>query len=114
MSEIRSFSATVGCSQLSSARLRLVDSESLTPQHMAARRGHVFLAEVLLNAGAEIERRDSKGETPLRRAVNCGQGGMVEFLLGRGADSQAADNRGQTPSAAARQEGIRQALRRAD
>jgi ankyrin repeat protein len=81
-----------------------------TPLHMTARRDNVSLAEVLLNAGAEIDRKDSKGETPLRRAVNCGQEGMVILLLSRGADPLSQDKQGRTPLGVARQERIRQAL----
>ncbi|HZT41769.1 MAG TPA: ankyrin repeat domain-containing protein [Chthonomonadaceae bacterium] len=85
----------------------------MTALHMAARRGTVTIAEVLLTSGAEIEARDIKGETPLRRAVNCRQEGMVRLLLSHGADPLAQDNRGCTALAAARQERIREALQEA-
>jgi truncated hemoglobin YjbI len=81
-----------------------------TPLHMTARRGHVFLAEILLAAGADIEARDSEGETPLRRAVNCGQEPMVRFLLSRGANPVSRDKRGRTPIDVVRHEPIRQTL----
>ncbi len=84
-----------------------------TPLHMAARRGHVFLADILLGAGADIESKDSKGETPLRRAVNCQQESMVHFLLSRGANPQSQDKNGRTPFDGARNERIREALSQA-
>ncbi len=84
-----------------------------TPLHMTARRGSVLLAEVLVDAGAELELKDSKGETALRRAVNCGKEGMVTYLLSRGADPESRDKFGRTPLMAARHEPIRRALRRA-
>lgn len=87
--------------------------EKTTPLHMAARRGHVGIAEVLLEAGAEIEGKDSKGETPLRRAVNCGQVGMVRLLLSHGADPLSRDKQGRTPLDAVRHEPIRRALQEA-
>ncbi len=73
-----------------------------TPLHMTARRGHIGIAELLLEAGANIESCDSKGETPLRRAVNCGKAQMVELLLLRGANPQSKDKHGVTPIDAAR------------
>ncbi len=85
----------------------------MTPLHMAARRGTVAIAEVLLSSGAEIEAKDSKGETPLRRAVNCGQEGMVRLLLSHGADPLTQDKQGRMALAAARHEPIRKALQEA-
>ena len=81
-----------------------------TPLHVTARRGHAFLAEILLNSGATLEVKDSKGETPLRRAVNCRQEGMVLFLLSKGANLHTRDKMGQTPRDAAKTEVIRNAL----
>ena len=69
---------------------------SMTPLHMAARRGTVAIAEALIKAGADIEARDTKGETPLRRAVNCGQEGVVRLLLAYGADPLSQDRQGRT------------------
>ncbi len=82
----------------------------MTPLHMAARRGTVAIAEVLLAAGAEVEARDTKGETPLRRAVNCGNEDIVRLLLAHGADPLSQDRLGRTVLAAARQERIRDLL----
>jgi hemoglobin len=82
-----------------------------TPLHMTARRGHVLLAEALLDAGADIEKGDSKGETALRRAVNCGQEAMVALLLSHGASRTTQDLLGRTPIVAARHERIREVLR---
>ena len=81
-----------------------------TPLHMTARRGHVFLAEILLKAGAIIGSRDNKGETPLRRAVNCRQEAMVVFLLSKGASPRTRDKNGLTPLDATKSEVIRSAL----
>ena len=66
----------------------------MTPLHMAARRGTVVIAELLLAWGADIEAKDTKGETPLRRAVNCGQEGVVRLLLAHGADPRSQDRTG--------------------
>lgn len=82
----------------------------MTALHMAARRGTVPIAEVLLASGAEIEAKDIKGETPLRRAVNCGQEGVVRLLLTHNADPLSRDKKGSTPLDIARSEPIRNAL----
>jgi truncated hemoglobin YjbI/ankyrin repeat protein len=76
--------------------------EEQTPLHMAARRGNLAVAQVLLNGGAALEARDKKGETPLRRAVNCGHPEFVSLLLAHGADVNTRDKHGRTPLQAAR------------
>ena len=91
-----------------------VDAESgpirTRPLHMAARRGHVPIAAVLIEHGADIEARDIDGATPLRRAVNCGHPDIVALLLAHGADPHAPDRRGRTPLDAARTFAVRQLL----
>jgi hypothetical protein len=72
-----------------------------TALHMAARRGHVEVAETLLQCGANIEARDSLGETPLRRAVNCGRTAVAALLLAKGADPHSVGSKGLTPLSAA-------------
>lgn len=58
-----------------------------TALHMAARRGHVGIADALLDCGAAIEAQDSKGVTPLQRAVNCRKDAVARLLVERGAAS---------------------------
>ena len=68
-----------------------------TALHQAARRGHVSVAQALLDHGATIDARDARDQTPLRRAVNCRQVQIVRLLLRHGADPHLADRRGVTP-----------------
>ena len=84
--------------------------ERQTALHMAARRGNVALAALLLDQGAEIDAQTTLGETPLRRAVNLDQVAFAAFLVGRGADPSLPDRKGVTPLAAARSTAMRQAL----
>ncbi|OAL03167.1 ankyrin [Phaeosphaeriaceae sp. SRC1lsM3a] len=63
-------------------------------------KGAVDVAELLLNHGADPNRRDTRfgGNTVLHKVVchaNCGR--MVEVLLSYGADVMAKDYRGRTP-----------------
>jgi ankyrin repeat protein len=56
-----------------------------TALHMAARRGHVEIAQALLDCGAALTVRDRKGDTPLQRAMNCRQNRVTRLLIERGA-----------------------------
>ena len=81
-----------------------------TALHMAARRGHVQIAEALVACGAGLEVRDSLGETPLRRAVNCGKPEVAALLLSKGADPHSMGSRGLTPWKAARGAAMKRVL----
>ena len=62
-----------------------------TPLHLAAAIGSSEVAEVLLEAGADIGARDDNGATPLHRAAAEGDPGVVSLLLKAGADANARD-----------------------
>ena len=81
-----------------------------TALHMAARRGHVRIAEALLDCGADLESKDSAGDTPLRRAVNCGKAGVAAMLLSRGADIRSIGSKGLSPLQAARGAAMKKVL----
>ena len=54
-----------------------------TPLHMAARQGHLEIAQMLLDCGAAVDARDRKGETPLQRAINCRRHAVVQLSEAR-------------------------------
>jgi ankyrin repeat protein len=51
-----------------------------TALHMAARRGHLEIARVLLDCGATVDVKDRKGEIPLQRAINCRRHAVAQLL----------------------------------
>jgi len=72
-------------------------SEGLAPLHIAASRGHVAVAEYLIEAGADIGAKDWAGWTPLHWAAREEHSGAVAALLCHGARMDAKDNTGRTP-----------------
>jgi ankyrin repeat protein len=54
--------------------------------HLAAERGHVEILQLLIEAGADVERESRDGWTALTRADAEGQAECVEILLRAGAD----------------------------
>jgi ankyrin repeat protein len=56
-----------------------------TALHAAARRGHLKVAQALLDAGATVNVQDRKGHTPLQRAINCRKAEVSHLLTEHGA-----------------------------
>ncbi|MGD2133044.1 MAG: ankyrin repeat domain-containing protein [Maricaulaceae bacterium] len=68
-----------------------------TPLLYAVREGSAEIAQMLLDAGAEIERADANGTTPLISALVNDQMDAALVLIEAGADINAVDWYGQTP-----------------
>ncbi len=65
--------------------------EDSTALHLAAKMGHVSIAKLLLERGANIDSLDLYECTPLMLAVRGGHTKVVTLLLKRGADPNASD-----------------------
>ncbi|HVY83081.1 MAG TPA: ankyrin repeat domain-containing protein [Steroidobacteraceae bacterium] len=68
-----------------------------TPLLYAAREGHIDVARLLLDAGADIEKADADGVTPLLMAILNGRIELAQMLIERGANVKVSDWYGQTP-----------------
>ncbi|AMV36438.1 ankyrin repeat domain-containing protein [Planctomyces sp. SH-PL62] len=75
------------------ADLHGVGMNGWTPLHLAAARGLVDKARMLLDAGAEVDRRATIDgeETPLMEAARAGRPETARLLLERGADASLRD-----------------------
>jgi len=71
--------------------------EESTPLHEAASRGHVGVACLLLDCGADVTAQDKRMWTPLHRASAEGHADLIRILFKRGGDVKALDNFGSTP-----------------
>lgn len=61
-----------------------------TALHVAAARGNVAFARILLDHGADVNPRDDASSTPLVEAISSGRSDMVKFLISRGANPYVA------------------------
>jgi len=67
------------------------------PLHAAVYRGHYYIIQKLINAGAHIHQRTHLGDTPLHVAARCGQTQILRYLLQNHADVDATNTYGETP-----------------
>jgi uncharacterized protein len=65
--------------------VRATDEYCKTPLHWAAQHDHCDIAEMLLDAGADLEATTSWGATPLDWAATMGSTKVADLLLARGA-----------------------------
>jgi hypothetical protein len=71
------------------------DEYGETPLHCAAYNGHVEIARLLLQNGAEVNAKDNHGHTPLQDAAFQGHVNILHLLVENGADLEAQDNDGE-------------------
>ena len=68
-----------------------------TPLHLASRSGHVEVAQMLIERGADVSAQDKGGETPLHLASHSGHVEVAQMLIELGADVSAQNGDGETP-----------------
>ena len=78
------------------------DKEGRTPLHLAASKGSIWCAKLLVESGADMNARCKDGRTALHRAAANGDRLIVEMLIEFGADPAITNDRGQSPLDAAR------------
>jgi len=82
------------------------NQEGLTALHMAALKGHIKVAELLIAKGANVNTSGQLiGATPLDSAALLGHKEMVELLIGSGANINSQIITGETPLQRAEQRG---------
>lgn len=80
-----------------SANIECKSSGCLTALHMAARRGHLEILEMLLGYNAEVDCVDDFGKTPLHFAIEGGHTTVAKMLLEHGSDKSLVTTDGDTP-----------------
>lgn len=71
------------CKRYTSEIVRLKDGRERTPLHIAAAKGHVDCASLLLREGAEVEAGDEEDRTPLIVSAQNGQTSVAGRLSAR-------------------------------
>ena len=69
-----------------------------TPLHYACTYGSARIAEVLINAGANVKAPNGSGETPLHLGARNGNPDIATLLLSNGADPLAVEDTNQWPA----------------
>ena len=73
------------------------DQDGSTPLHLASERGHLDLARLLVEHGANVAAQDQDESTPLHLASEGGRLDLARLLVEHGANVAAQDQDGSTP-----------------
>jgi len=71
--------------------------DASTPLHLTSRKGHVDVARMLVERGADVSAQAQDGRTPLHWASEWGHVDVARMLVERGADVSAQAQDGRTP-----------------
>lgn len=83
--------------------LDLPDDAGLTPLHLAAAHCRKNVVALLIEKGADINRKAKDDATPLHLAAQEGCAEVVTMLMSKGANLNARDDQGRTPLVRAEQ-----------
>lgn len=81
------------------------DGQGQTLLMLATYHGHLEAADLLLEYGADVDRRNHHGQTPLGGAAYKGFASLVRLLVEHGADPEADQGGGHRPAAFAQMAG---------
>jgi ankyrin repeat protein len=82
-----------------------------TPLHGVAFKGYDAIAELLIQAGADVDARNAAGQTALMMAALFGRTAIFEMLIAAGADPEAMDAAGNSAESVAAAQGNADMLR---
>ena len=82
-----------------------------TPLHFATSGGNVYACKMLLEAGANPNKKNRFGASPLHIASDIGSVPLVKLLLSKGADPNQRDKEGATPGQYSENKEIQKLLR---
>ena len=74
-----------------------VNDNAFTTMHIAAYNDHIALVKLLIEAGADVDKKSSHGSTALSYAAKHGYTSCVMALVHAGADVNVTTNQGNTP-----------------
>ena len=59
------------------------DNDGMTPLHIACKKGHTKVVEILLGRETDVDHKNAQGSTPLNLAVRAEHKEIVRLLLSK-------------------------------
>ena len=85
--------------------INVCNDEGITPLYFAVMRNNLFITELLLEAGADADKKDNHGNAPLHLAARNENEHIIKKLLEHGANVNVRTERGETALIAAAKTG---------